>query len=223
MMDQTPAHESHNPDLLKFIPADARRIIEIGCSAGALAREFKKAAPEADYLGVEIDPAYAELARRHCDRVLVLNLEQADNAFWHSAADRDCWIFGDVLEHFQDPWTILRRIRAVIPTNGSIVACVPNMQHWSMQVRLNIGALNYEASGLMDRTHLRWFTRQTLIQLFADTGFTFTAGFPRVFPEPQRDAFLPLLEQMAKLAGVDPKQAVADALPLQYVVKAVPK
>src|SRR5690606_23088491 len=160
---------------------------EIGCSAGALAREFKKTAPDADYLGVEIDAAYADLARRHCDRCVVLNLEQADDAFWQSTADRDCWIFGDVLEHFQDPWSILRRIRAVIPAHGSIVACVPNAQHWSMQVRLNIGALTYEASGLMDRTHLRWFTRQTLIQLFADTGFTVTEGIPRVFPEPQRD------------------------------------
>lgn len=221
-MEQTPAHDAHNPDLLKFIPTGAQRLIEIGCSSGALARAFKAIAPACDYLGIEIDPAYADLARRHCDRCLVLNLEQADDAFWQSAADRDCWIFGDVLEHFQDPWTILRNIRRIIPAGGVIVACVPNAQHWSMQVKLNIGAFEYENAGLLDRTHLRWFTRQTLLKLFADTGFRVTEGLPRVFNEPQRDVFLPAIENMARLAGVDVQQAVSDALALQYVVKAVP-
>ena len=94
-MQQTPAHEMHNPDLLRLIPATARRLIEVGCSAGALAREFKKIAPDCDYLGVDIDPEYARLAERHCDRSMVLDIEQADEAFWSASADRDCWIFGD--------------------------------------------------------------------------------------------------------------------------------
>jgi trans-aconitate methyltransferase len=222
-MDQTPAHERHNPDLLQIIPRDAGRVIEIGCSAGAMAREFKKLSPTSNYLGVEIDPNYAALARRHCDDCLVLNIEEAGSDFWQSVSDRHCWVFGDVLEHLQDPWSVLRKIREVMPPVGSVVACIPNAQHWSLQAKLSIGAFHYEAEGLLDKTHLRWFTRQTMIQMFQDTGFSIAIGFPRIFEEPQREKFLPIIAQMAEAAGVDPKQAVADALPLQYIVKAVPK
>ena len=222
-MQQTPAHEQHNPDLLRLVPPGARRLIEIGCSSGALAREFKKLVPDCDYVGVEIDPGYAEAARRHCDRVLALDIEAADDAFWAAHADRDCWIFGDTLEHLKDPWTVLRRIRKGIPASGHVVACIPNAQHWSLQARLCVGDLRYEASGLLDRTHLRWFTRRTIIEMFDQAGFRITEGLPRIFDEPQRDRFLPAIEQMARLLGADPKVAVEDALPLQYVVLGSPK
>jgi SAM-dependent methyltransferase len=222
-MEQTPAHEHHNPDLLRFIPANAQRIIEIGCSSGALAREFKKIVPACDYLGVEIDPAYAALARRYCDSTLVLDIEQADDDFWQSQAARDCWVFGDVLEHLKDPWAALRKIRAVIPAHGVVVVCVPNVQHWSIQARLAIGSFDYQAEGLMDKTHLRWFTRTTLIKMFDEAGFKVTDGVPRIFDEPQREKALPVIEQMARLLEVDPQQSVADALPIQYVMKAVVK
>jgi len=223
MTAQTPAHELHNPELLRAIPAGARRLIEIGCSSGALAREFRKLAPDCDYTGVEIDPGYAKLAERHCDRCLVLDIEAADAAFWAAQADRDCWIFGDTLEHLRDPWGILARIRERIAAAGCVVACIPNAQHWSMQARLAIGDFRYEASGLLDRTHLRWFTRQTIVEMFDQAGFRIVEGVPRIFDEPHRDRVLPVIEQMARQLEVDPKVAVSDALALQYVVRAEPK
>jgi SAM-dependent methyltransferase len=220
-MQQTPQHEHHNPDLLALVPASARRLVEIGCSSGALAREFKRGAPDCHYLGVEIDPGYAELAKRHCDEVMVCDLDGADEEFWQACSDRDCWIFGDTLEHLKDPWAVLRRIRTLIPPSGSVVACIPNVQHWSMQAKLSVGDFRYRDSGLLDRTHLRWFTRQTIIESFREAGFEIVAGKPRIFNEPNRERFLPLIEQMAQAAGADAKQAVQDALPLQYVVRAV--
>ena len=222
-MQQTPQHEHHNPDLLALIPASARRLVEIGCSSGALAREFKRIAPDCHYLGVEIDPAYAELARRYCDEVMVRDLDVADEGFWQACSDRDCWIFGDTLEHLKDPWAALGRIRSLIPSSGSVVACIPNVQHWSMQVKLSVGDFRYCNSGLLDRTHLRWFTRKTIFESFREAGFEIVAGKPRIFNEPNREGFLPLIEQMAQAAGADAKQAVQDALPLQYVVRAMPR
>lgn len=165
-MDQTPIHEFHNPDLLKLIPVNSKNLIEIGCSSGALAREFKKISPQANYFGVEIDPAYAASALRYCNETAVLNIEKAGDEFWDSKKDRDCWIFGDTLEHLQDPWVILNRIYQALPVGGSVVACIPNAQHWSLQARLSIGDFRYEKDGLMDRTHLRWFTRQTIVEMF---------------------------------------------------------
>jgi hypothetical protein len=73
----------------------------------------------------------------------------------------------------------------------------------------------------MDKTHLRWFTRQTMIELFSQAGFLLEDGLPRIFDEPQREAFLPIIGEMAKIAGVDPEVAIADSLPLQYVIRAV--
>jgi SAM-dependent methyltransferase len=222
-MQQTPVHEQHNPDLLSFIPADARSLIEVGCSSGALARAFKAQSPQCHYLGIEIDPAYAELARRHCDESVSFDIESAPDSFWVEQRDRDCWIFGDTLEHLRDPWALLRRIRGVIPAHGSVVACIPNAQHWSLQARLSVGNFRYQSSGLLDRTHLRWFTRLTMIELFEQSGFKVEAIRPRVFNEAQRERFLPLIEQMAQAAGADAQQAVRDAMPMQYVFRVKPR
>ena len=64
-MEQTPAHEYHNPDLLKIIPLSSKYIVEVGCSSGALAREFKKLNLHAHYIGIELDEGYANLAKRY--------------------------------------------------------------------------------------------------------------------------------------------------------------
>ena len=220
-MQPTPAHEIHNADLLSFIPAGAKSLIEIGCSSGALAREYKKLNPHCRYAGIEISDDYAELARRYCDDCRVMDIERADDDFWNGAAEHDCWIFGDTLEHFRDPWLIIANVAKTIPVGGHIIACIPNAQHWSLQARLNIGDFRYEATGLLDATHLRWFTRSTIIELFQNAGFRIEAGLPRIFPEPAREKYLPLIAEMAKISNADPTLAVNDALPLQYVVKAV--
>ena len=92
-----------------------------------------------------------------------------------------------------------------------------------MQDKSSISDFRYEKSGLFDKTHLRWFTRQTIFDMFDQAGFEIKAGMPRIFNEPSRELFLPIIEQMAKAAGVDPQVAVSDALPLQYVIRGVPK
>lgn len=222
-MKQTPVHEHHNPDLLRFIPESSQHLIEIGCSSGALAREFKKINPNCNYLGVDIDEKYTEMASRYCDETSVMDIEESNEDFYFRHKNRDCWIFGDTLEHFRDPWKVLRRIRNVIPLHGCVVACIPNVQHWSIQVKISIGDFRYQDSGLLDRTHLRWFTRQTIIELFSATGFKVTGGMPRVFADPASEKFLPIIGNLAQIAGFNSDTAISDALPLQYVVRAIPQ
>jgi hypothetical protein len=134
----------------------------------------------------------------------------------------DCWVFGDSLEHLRDPWRVLRNVRRSLPAHGCVALCVPNAQHWSLQARLCAGVIRYEAAGLLDRTHLRWFTRVTLLELIRDCGFRLDEGFPRVFDEPQRDRVLPHLRVLAQAIGANPDEAVRDAIPLQYVLRIVP-
>ena len=220
-MKQTPIHDAHNPDLLRMIPPISKRVIEIGCSSGALARELKKNSPSVYYVGVEIESSYAQLAQRYCDETLVLNIEEANEEFWTAQVDKDCWVFGDILEHLVNPWLVLGRIYKSLPVGGVVVACIPNAQHWSVQARLSIGDFRYEDEGILDRTHLRWFTRQTIVEMFHGAGFEIQEGLPRIFDEPNRELFLPVIGEMAKLAGVDSDIAISDAIPLQYVVRAV--
>ena len=68
-MEQTPVHDIHNHDLLRMMPAHAMNILEIGCSSGALVREFKKINPACAYTGLDIEPSYVELAKRYCNVV----------------------------------------------------------------------------------------------------------------------------------------------------------
>ena len=221
-MQQTPIHEVHNADLLAYIPKDAKRLVEVGCSSGALAREYKKINPNSHYTGIEIVPEYAQLAKRYCDKVMTLDIETPDVHFLRKKLAGDCWIFADSLEHLRDPWSLLSKIRQIIPSNGSIVACIPNAQHWSVQARLSCGAFVYEDMGLLDKTHLRWFTRVTIFEMFERAGFKIVDGMPRVYDEPDREKFLPSIRAMAENIGADPEVAVNDAFPVQYVVRAVP-
>jgi SAM-dependent methyltransferase len=221
-MNPTPAHERHNPELLREMPAQARCVIEVGCSVGALAREYKKLNPACRYIGIEAEPAFAALARRHCDAVYVWDIEGVVAARSRDALAGDCWVFGDVLEHLRDPWSLLAAVRAALPTDGCIVACIPNAQHWSVQLRLNSGELRYEDAGLLDRTHLRWFTRKTIVELFEGSGFRIEHGCTRVMNHPARERVLAGVRALAAATGADPEQAVVDALATQYVVRAVP-
>jgi ubiquinone/menaquinone biosynthesis C-methylase UbiE len=223
-MSQTPVHDNHNPDLLNILPKSAKYIVEIGSSSGALAREYKRIniSPESKYIGIEIDSNYAALSKRFCDEVYVENIEKMNEDLWTKLGRADCWVFGDTLEHLQDPWMVLRKIRSLISSDGVIACCIPNAQHWSLQVRLSVGDFRYEESGLLDKTHLRWFTRKTLCELFSSTGFEIQMLQPRIFNEPQSDEFISLLKRIAQRAGASPEEAAEDSRPIQYVALAKP-
>lgn len=221
-MEQTPIHDNYNPDLLAMMPTNAKRVVEVGCSSGALARAYKNLNPSCHYTGIDVVPEYSEVARQYCDVASCFDIENADESTFESLSKADCWIFGDSLEHLKDPWALLSRIRTTIPDEGSIVACIPNAQHWSVQAKLSCGRFVYEDSGLLDRTHLRWFTRVTLIDMFVTTGYEIVSGIPRVFKESEHGRVLEAIKAMAAAVGADPEQAVADAAPLQYVVRAIP-
>ena len=219
---QTPINVDFNGDLLALVPVDATRVIEVGCSGGGLARAYREINPRCTYTGIELDPGYAEVARARCSDVLVGDIEQLGEAAFGSLFPSSCWIFGDVLEHLYDPWAVLRRIRARLAPDASIVACIPNAQHWSVQARLNYGGFRYEDRGLMDRTHIRWFTRTTIDELFGACGFTIVDGRGRILDEPHREAALAGIRAFAQAIGADPELAASDATPLQYVVRAMP-
>jgi 2-polyprenyl-3-methyl-5-hydroxy-6-metoxy-1,4-benzoquinol methylase len=221
-MQQTPINQIHNQDVLNLMPLDRRRVIEIGCSSGVLAREYKKLNPDVHYVGVDIVPEYVDVAAAHCDEVHSFDIETQDKEYLRYRFNADCWIFADVLEHLRDPWQLLANLREIMPADGCLIACVPNVQHWSIQARLSCGDFRYEPAGLLDRTHLRWFTRVTLLEMFQRAGFGIATGVTRILNNPLGEKFAPYIRAMAEAAGGNPDQAVQDSNVFQYVVKAVP-
>jgi SAM-dependent methyltransferase len=213
---------NYNRDLLPLIPPNARGIVEVGCNNGALARAYKAINPACKYTGIEVDAGNAEGSRRYCDEVLLMDIESVDESFYAKYADYNVWIFGDVLEHLRYPWEVLARIRRSMPADGCVIVCLPNAQHWSVQAKLAVGDFRYEGGGLMDRTHMRFFTRATMLEMFAGANLKIQQGFPRIFGELKNEHVIAAIRSMAIGVGADPDLAVQDSMPLQYVVKAVP-
>lgn len=119
---------------------------------------------------------------------------------------------------------MLRRVRGSLPPNAAVLACIPNAQYWSLQVRLNNGEFRYEDEGLLDRTHIRWFTRTTVVELFRATGFAIVEGGARVTiaDEPQRDDALRGIRALAEAVGGDAEAAVENAMAFQWIIRAAP-
>ena len=117
-MKQTPAHNVVNNELLAFMPTDCRRVIEIGCMHGALAKAYCQHNPSVEYTGVDIDPDYADIAAEFCTRALSGDIELLPESVFDSFFPSDCWVFGDCLEHLRDPWKLLKRIRDRIDPGG---------------------------------------------------------------------------------------------------------
>lgn len=218
-MSQTPLHHQANLDLLRLIPP-AESVVEAGCSSGALAAAYKLRHPHCRYTGIEIDPAYAEVARQHCDAVLVADLDALASLPVSRALSAECWVFGDCLEHLVDPWNVLRWVYRQQPEGGVICACIPNAQHWSLQAKLSCGAFHYEQAGLLDRTHLRFFTATTLPSLFEQAGYRIKLLAQRVVPPAPDPGLMGAIKLLAEAAGGDGDAACAAALPLQYLVVA---
>ncbi|WP_319585405.1 methyltransferase domain-containing protein [uncultured Desulfobulbus sp.] len=220
-MKQTPAHQIVNTDLLALMPTDSRRVIEIGCMHGVLAQAYRQQNTAAEYVGVDIDQNYARVAEKACTKTIAGDIEMLSPVVFETFFPSDCWVFGDCLEHLRDPWTLLARIRGRIDRDGCLVACIPNAQHWSVQMRLTSGNLFYEDSGLLDRTHIRWFTRISMIKMFLDAGWKIEKAISRVINSPHQEQQLRAVAAMAETGGFDPNLAVQDATPFQYLFKVV--
>lgn len=204
------------------MPNNLSRVVEVGCSSGSLAKAYVGVNPDCQYTGIEIDAEYAEVARQFCSEVVLGNIEHFDEESFFRLFPSDCWIFADVLEHLYDPWSLLKRIRSQLAPDALIIACIPNAQHWFIQASLNSGLFRYQDSGLMDRTHIRWFTRITMFEMFESSGFKIIECRAKIFEEPNLEGILSSIRAMALANGTDPQQAVNDAIPFQWLVKAVP-
>lgn len=219
-MEQTPPTDQYNHTVLDLLPENATKILEVGTGSGALAKAYKKINPLINYIGVEIDSEYKKLSDRYCDYVYLENFENPSNSLIKEVNKADVIIFSDVLEHMHDPWKTIHLLSKRINSNCRVLASIPNIQHWSIQFRLLNGDFSYSDTGLLDRTHLRFFTRKTMIELFENNGFAINNIIPRIFDFPSQRQFLDVIKKNAELLNIDHSQAISDAAAFQFVIDA---
>jgi GT2 family glycosyltransferase/SAM-dependent methyltransferase len=160
-------YEHERPEVLDAIPRDAARVLDVGCGSGRLGEQIKQR-QNATVWGIEVVQEAAEGASQRLDRVWNTSVEQALNDI--APESLDCIVTADVLEHLVDPWAILAELRTRLVPRGTIVASIPNVGHWDVIRDLLEGTWQYTSEGLLDRTHLRFFTRRSVRELFWTAG-----------------------------------------------------
>jgi 2-polyprenyl-3-methyl-5-hydroxy-6-metoxy-1,4-benzoquinol methylase len=156
------------PDLLALFDARGKRILDVGCAAGELGGALKRAGA-AEVIGIEREPEAAALAREKLDRVFVGDVQSLNPPLGEGGFDYI--IFADVLEHTVDPWAVLADCRRYLKPGGRVVASIPNVRFYAVIGRLIFNAWGYRESGILDATHLRFFTWPTIKAMFAGAGF----------------------------------------------------
>ena len=152
-------------DMLKYVPEGARTVLEVGCSAGYFGRALKELKPDREVWGIEINETAAEQAKANIDKVLVGGVETVLDELPEGYFD--CVVFNDVLEHLVDPELVLRKLIRNIAPGGAVVASIPNVRYFPVLFRLILRKeWHYVDNGVLDRTHLRFFTVKSIREMF---------------------------------------------------------
>jgi len=145
-----------------------KRVLEAGCASGHVSE--KLSAQGCTVVGIEIDGSVVEPAKQWLERVIVANFD--DVSLWQELEGDlfDAILFGDVLEHLKDPLATLRESLRFLKPSGIVVISVPNIAHADVKIALINGQFPYSDDGLLDRTHITFFTKESLLKLVKDAG-----------------------------------------------------
>lgn len=144
------------------------KVLDVGCSSGYFARtliEEKNCTVD----GIELDSGDAETARQVCRKVVQANVEELDLSECFDQ-EYDHIVFADVLEHLIEPALVLNRMARITKPDGTLLFSIPNMAHASIRLQLLQGNFDYEDEGILDRTHLRFYTKKTIVELVERAG-----------------------------------------------------
>lgn len=214
-------------DMIALVRGEPKVIVEVGCGDGATGAELKRKYPRAAVYGIEINREAATLAAARMDRVLTDSVETLDYAAaGFEPGSIDLVFFPDVLEHLYDPWNVLVRLKPFLASGAQVLASIPNVRNFWLMNQLISGKWNYSEDGLLDVTHIRFFTKKSAIELFEQTGYRIAAMHSNVdvrVPEMQSADGRPVNidTQGFTLKDMSPQDLV-ELRTLQFVVDALP-
>jgi GT2 family glycosyltransferase/tetratricopeptide (TPR) repeat protein/MoaA/NifB/PqqE/SkfB family radical SAM enzyme/glycosyltransferase involved in cell wall biosynthesis/2-polyprenyl-3-methyl-5-hydroxy-6-metoxy-1,4-benzoquinol methylase len=161
-------------DLILKHSIPAKRILEAGCASGATGKELREAISIDYYVGVEISEQAAGIAKQYLDKVVIADIERTDLQKDHGLKneDFDLLLALDVLEHLYDPWDALATLAQFVRDGGHVIASIPNIQNITIIDELIKGKWRYRDEGILDATHLRFFTLEEIERMFAGAGLS---------------------------------------------------
>jgi 2-polyprenyl-3-methyl-5-hydroxy-6-metoxy-1,4-benzoquinol methylase len=194
-----------------------KSVLEVGCATGYISKVMTERG--CNVTGIELDAEAASVAQKWLERVVVGNIDEG--SVWEEIEDDsvDAVIFGDVLEHLRDPLGALRAAVRKLKPSGIVVTSLPNVAHGDVRLSLLQGNFNYGETGLLDKTHIRFFTLESIRELLREAGL--------VVVETER-VFIPLFQTELGIKREDVLQATINELlddpeveSYQYVMKSV--
>lgn len=156
--------------VIQLVPPGSRAL-EIGCASGYFSA--KLAEKSCSVYGIEMDPAEAELARANCTDVLTQDVDTLGVLPW-AKESFDVILCMDVLEHLKCPQRAVQMVRPYLKSSGILIVSVPNVANWWVRYHLLTGKFHYQPAGILDRTHLRFFTRRSAEEMLTDAGYAIT-------------------------------------------------
>ncbi|MEK4360319.1 methyltransferase domain-containing protein [Paenibacillus sp. FSL M7-1455] len=206
---------SHVIELIK----SGSKVLEFGCATGYMSKILVEE-KNCTVIGIEIDEWAAEQARRYCSEVIVGDIENLDLLNLFPSEDFDYIVFADVLEHLKRPELVLEKCKYLIKSDGQVLASIPNIAHMSIVLNLINGVFEYQKIGLLDNTHLKFFTKETALELFEKSGFL-PKVVSRVTILPQNTEFSSVLhkypENLINFINTTNKESNT----YQFIIKAV--
>ncbi|MGB3917572.1 class I SAM-dependent methyltransferase [Thiothrix litoralis] len=165
-----PLDDNHShSQIVRRIPRYAQ-VLELGCGDGSMSRLMRERC-EAHIIGVDHNPDIVWQAQRYCDYVFTEDLDDPHSLDALEGEKFDAITLVDVLEHLQHPEDLLRRLKPLLLDEGQILISIPNIAHASVRLELLNGHFEYEKTGILDTTHLKFFTADSVQSLLADEGY----------------------------------------------------
>lgn len=206
---------SDRPEVAALIQPAGKRVLEVGCGAGNMGASLR-ARGAAEVIGIELHPAAASAARMRLSAVYRWNLEDRaplpypDGYF-------DYITLSDVLEHLADPEAVLAHLVRYLARDGAVITSLPNVRHESVALPLLVDGLwDYTDAGILDRTHLRFFTLPSMVAMLAGAGLSLSAPPQAVRSEPS--VYLDRAAAFVGSLGGDRARFVDEATAIQYLL-----
>ena len=165
-------HQNPRDEIASYISEPPGIVLDIGCGGGATGKLIREKFPGTRVIGIERNPHAAAYARTHLDDVICAGIDEVDLARHLGDVRIGTVLLLDVLEHLYDPWRALLRIRGWLAAGTRVLASVPNVRNLATLDELAAGRWDYGPNGVLDITHVRFFTRASLRRLFEETGYT---------------------------------------------------
>lgn len=191
------------------------KVLEIGCGMGATLGHIKNRYPNAEVYGIELSDMVVHMAKQYLPTIERGDIENMflgypENFF-------DYLILGDVLEHLNNPQKVLKELQKYLKPSGFILASISNILHYSVILDLLRGRFSYGDSGILDRTHLRFFTLYEIVMLFRECGYKTDAVTKRKISETMGEEDRNMLDALLKVPGVVSEDSFEV---YQYLIKA---